>query len=77
MGKKKFNNPRERFLEIGEARTNAVLNKIRILSHCSNRSLYSYTPEEINKVFKTIDEELAHARAKFKLEQSKSRKFKL
>jgi len=51
MGKKKFDNPRERFLEVAEARTNAILDKIRVLGHCSNKSLYSYTQEEINKIF--------------------------
>lgn len=77
MPKRKFNNPRERFLEIAEARTNAVLNKIRVLGHCSNKSLYNYAPEEINKIFKTIEEELNQTKTKFRLEQSKKRRFKL
>ncbi len=77
MPKRKFNNPRERFLEVAEARTNAVLNKIRVLGHCSNKSLYSYAPEEINKIFKTIEDELSQTKTKFKLEQSRKRRFKL
>lgn len=77
MPKRRFNNPRERFLEVAESRTNAILGKIRILGHCSNRSLYQYTPEEINKIFRTIEEELSQTKAKFKLEQSRKRRFKL
>lgn len=77
MGKKKFNNPRERFLEVGETRTNAILDKIRVLGHCSNKSLYSYNPEEINKIFKTIEEELNLTKDKFKNDQLRKRKFKL
>ncbi len=77
MGKKKFNNPRERFLEVAESRTNAVLDKIRVLGHCANKSLYQYNPDEIEKIFKTIGEELNHTKAKFKLEQSRKKKFKL
>ena len=77
MGKKKFNNPRERFLEVGETRTNAILDKIRVLGHCSNRSLYDYNPEEINKIFKTIEEELNLTKDKFKHDQLRKRKFKL
>ena len=77
MPKRKFNNPRERFLEVAEARTNAVLNKIRVLGHCSNKSLYSYAPDEINKIFKTIEDELSQIKTKFKLEESRKRKFKL
>lgn len=77
MPKIKYTNSRERFLEVGESRTNAVLNKIRVLGHCSNKSLYNYTPEEINKIFKTIQDELDHTKAKFRLEESRKRKFKL
>ena len=77
MGKKKFDNPRERFLEVAEARTNAILDKIRVLGHCSNKSLYSYTQEEINKIFKTIEEELNLTKDKFKHDQLRKRKFKL
>ena len=77
MGKKKFNNPRERFLEVAESRTNSILEKIRILGNCSNKSLYNYSPEEINKIFKTIQDDLDHTKAKFKLEESRKRKFKL
>jgi len=77
MPKRKYNNPRERFLDVAESRTNGVLNKIRVLGHCSNKSLYSYTPDEINKIFRTIEDELNHVKAKFKLEESRKRKFKL
>lgn len=77
MPKRQFDNPRERFLGVAESRTNSILDKIRVLGHCSNRILYQYTPEEINKIFKTIDEELNQTKAKFKLEQSRKRKFKL
>ncbi len=77
MSKKKYNNSRERFLDVAEARTNAVLDRIRILGNCSNKSLYSYSPDEINKIFKTIQDDLDHNKARFKLEESRKRKFKL
>lgn len=65
MSKRKFYNSRERFLVIAEARTNAVLEKIRILGNCSNTQLYKYTPEEISKIFRIIDLELNKAKTKF------------
>ena len=77
MPKRKFNNPRERFLEVAESRTNAILDKIRVLGHCSNKSLYEYNPEEISKIFKTIEDELNNTKAKFKLEQTRKKRFKL
>ncbi|MEI7943051.1 MAG: hypothetical protein WCH76_07835, partial [Candidatus Riflemargulisbacteria bacterium] len=43
-------NKLERFKRLAVYRTNEVLNKIRVLSNCSNRSAYEYTEEEINKI---------------------------
>jgi len=77
MSKRKYGNSRERFLDVAEARTNAVLDRIRILGNCSNKSLYNYSPEEINKIFRTIQDDLDHTKAKFRLEESRKRKFKL
>ena len=65
----------KRFKRIAEKRTDRVLNDVRILGNCSNKSTYSYTEEEVNKIFRTIDEELKHAKAKFKT--SRSKKFTL
>ncbi len=75
MTKRKFFNHRDRFLEVAEARTNTVLEKIRILGNCSNRQLYKYTPEEIGKIFRTIDIELNKSKAKFHF--GKKTEFKL
>lgn len=76
MPRKKFYNARERFLDIAEARTNAVIQKIRILGNCSNKQLYKYAPEEISKIFRTIDVELDKAKARFSANDNKKR-FKL
>lgn len=74
--KKKFYSSRDRFLEIAEKRTNSVLEKIRILGNCSNRQLYSYTSDEINKIFRSIDMEVDKAKARFDINNRKT-KFKL
>lgn len=55
----------ERFKRIAAKRTNDVLEKIRILGNCSNRSSYKYTDEEINKIFSEIDKQLKLIKAKF------------
>jgi len=75
MPKQKFSSKRERFLSVAEARTNTVLEKIRILGNCSNKSLYEYTKEEIDRIFKAIQEKLNETKARFIVKKEKG--FKL
>lgn len=77
MSKKKYQNSRERFLEVAEARTNSVLNRIRILGHCSNKQLYEYNPEEIHKIFRTIEKQLNQTKQKFSATGRAKKKFRL
>jgi hypothetical protein len=65
----------ERFKRIAAKRTNEILEKIRILGNCSNKSSYEYTEEEVNKIFSEIDKQLKIAKAKFLA--GKREKFKL
>ncbi len=55
----------ERFKRIASKRTNDVLEKIRILGNCSNKSSYEYTKEDVNKVFSEVEKQLKIAKAKF------------
>jgi hypothetical protein len=65
----------ERFRRIATKRTNEILEKIRILGNCSNRSSYEYTEEEVNKIFSEIERQLKLAKTKFLAE--KRERFKL
>ena len=65
----------ERFKRIAIARTNAVLDRLRILGNLSNRQMYSYSEDDINKIFKAINSQIKEVRAKFNSEKQK--KFKL
>jgi len=65
----------ERFKRVAEARTNAVLDKLRILANCSNRQIYGYTEDDINKIFSVINERVRETRAKFRF--SNKERFKL
>jgi len=67
--------PEERFKRVAEARTNAILDKVRILGNLSNRQMYSYSEEDINKIFSAINKQLKEVRAKFN--SQKQKKFKL
>ncbi len=55
----------ERFKRIAGKRTNDVLEKVRILGNCSNRSSYEYSKDEINKIFSEIDRQIKLTKAKF------------
>jgi len=55
----------ERFKRVATRRTNEILNRIRILGNCSNKSSYSYTEEDIRKIFSAIEGELRSTRAMF------------
>ena len=65
----------DRFVRLATKRTNAILDKLRVLGNCSNRSAYSYTEEDIDKIFSAIERELKDVKSKF--QTVRSRKFTL
>ena len=67
--------PEERFIRIATVRTNAVLDRLRILGNLSNRQMYSYSKEDIEKIFAAINKQVREVRAKFNYQ--KQDKFKL
>lgn len=66
---------RERFKRLATQRTNSVLQRIKVLGNCSNRSAYDYTEEEINKIFSEIERRIRETKAKFHF--PKHKEFKL
>ena len=66
---------RQRFLEIGEKRTQAVLDRLRLLGNCGNTATYEYGDAEVERIFTTIEDELQRTRARF--ETKHHRRFKL
>jgi hypothetical protein len=67
--------PEERFKRLATSRTSAVLDKLRILGNLSNRQLYSYSEEDLDKIFSAINKRAKETRAKFRSE--KEQRFKL
>jgi len=65
MEQEKQESRHERFKRIAAKRTNEILEKIRILGNCSNKSSYEYTEEDVNKIFSEIDKQLKLTKAKF------------
>lgn len=56
---------RERFVRIAEARTNRIIDNMRLLGNCSSRSNYEYTDEDIKKIFGTLEKELKQTKNRF------------
>ncbi len=57
--------PRERFLEVAPKRTQKVLDALRLLGRCGNRVTYEYQREEVQKIIKAVEDELARMKSRF------------
>ena len=66
----------ERFKRVAENRTNKIINSIRLLGNCANKSNYEYTDEEVKKIFSAIEAELKDVKAKYQ-SKSKNKRFEL
>ena len=64
-----------RFKRIATKRTQRILDDFRLLGNCANTSTYSYSEDDINKVFSAIDQEYKRVRVLFG--KSKTRQFSL
>ncbi len=56
---------RDNFVRLAEKRVNNAIKTLRLIGNLSNRSNYSYTDEDVNKIFRTLERELKSARARF------------
>lgn len=66
----------ERFKRVAENRTNKIIDQIRLLGNCSNRSNYEYSEEDIKKIFSAIESELKETKLKYQT-RTKNKKFEL
>ena len=62
---------RERFKRLAAQRTNATLQKLKVLGNSSNRSAYDYTEDEINKIFAELERRVKETKAKFHFPKNK------
>lgn len=68
---------RERFVRIAEARTNKIINMLRLLGNCASPGNYEYTDEDIRKIFAALEKETKNAKNKFLGVESKEERFSL
>ena len=67
----------EKFIRIAEARTNKIIDTIRLLSNCSNKATYEYNDTDIKKIFSVLEQELKNCKSKFQDTGDKDNKFTL
>ena len=55
----------EKFIRLAIKRTNSALEDLRLIGNLSNKMIYEYTDEQVEKIFAAIEAETAAAREKF------------
>jgi hypothetical protein len=55
----------DRFKRLATQRTNAVLDKLRLVSNLSNKSNYEYTEEDLRKIFSAIETQIRVVKTRF------------
>ena len=64
---------KERFERIAEARKEKILDTVRLLENCSNKSNYDYSSDEIEMIFDELTTALENAKAKFTSDSKQKR----
>ena len=62
----------DKFLRIAEARTNKIIDMVRLLSNCSNKATYEYDEADIKKIFSALEQELKNCKSKFRIQEIKT-----
>lgn len=56
---------RQKFVELAEKRVTRALKDIKLISNLSNKSNYSYTKEDADKIYKALKKAIDDVKAKF------------
>ena len=64
---------RDNFVRLAESRTNKILKSLDLLGNLSNRSNYSYSDEDVQRIFSALNRKTKEVRQVFD-EASKKRK---
>ena len=60
-----MSNSRVNFVRLAEMRTKRTLRDLRLLGNLSNRSNYSFTEEDVQKIFSAVEAEARSAKRRF------------
>lgn len=68
------NKKAENFVRLAEARTNKIIDMVLLLGNLSNKTNYSYTNEQVEAIFDSIQQALDETKQKFLEEPTQKRK---
>lgn len=58
---------REKFVRLANKRVSSALKAIQLIGNLSNRTNYSYTERDVEKIFKALQDELNASRKRFEM----------
>lgn len=56
---------REKFVRLAQARTESVMDRLRVLGNLSNSYVYEFREEDVEQIFSTLEDRLAVERERF------------
>lgn len=59
---------RQKFVRLANARVGKAIDAVRIIGNLSNRSNYSYSESDIERIFRTLNNELKACKQRFSAE---------
>lgn len=68
---------RSRFVRIAENRTNKILDMLRLLANCANKSNYEYDEDDVKQIFAAIEKEVKATKNAFLGIETKEERFAL
>ncbi len=68
---------RARFVKIAENRTNKIIDMLRLLANCSNKSNYEYDEDDVKQIFNAIEKEVKATKNAFLGIETKEERFAL
>ena len=60
----------ERFKRLATARTQRILNDLRLLGNCSNKISYEYSEADVRKIFLAIEDAVKDTKALFRVKKN-------
>ena len=64
---------RERFVDLAQKRVNKTVNDIRLIGNLSNKTNYSYTEEDVTKIYSALKTAMDEMKVKFEIKGSEEK----
>lgn len=58
-------NPRDKFVDLAEKRVNRAIKDLKLIGNLSNRSNYSYTEQDVKKIYGALKSALDSMKKRF------------